>query len=238
MELIGHRGCAAQFPENTCYAVREASRRLSAVEIDVRRCGSGELVAFHDETLERVTDATGRLAEVSLTELQRLEVFDSGEPVPRLETVLETVPSDVTLQVELKERGLAADVGSLLDRTGVDARLSSFQVDVLEEARAVDPDRPLGYLFRTDADRALSVASELDCTHLHPHYDCCLETDVVATAQGRGLEVVAWRAARTVEHVRALHGVGVDGVTADRYDILPARLEADLTPAASALSED
>jgi len=49
MQVIGHRGCADVYPENTVRAVTRAANFLDAVEVDVRRCGSGELVVFHDE---------------------------------------------------------------------------------------------------------------------------------------------------------------------------------------------
>jgi len=103
MQVIGHRGCADVYPENTVRAVTRAANFLDAVEVDVRRCGSGELVVFHDETVDRLTDASGRLADVAWAELQELDVLGSGELIPRLETVLAAVPDGVELQVELKE---------------------------------------------------------------------------------------------------------------------------------------
>jgi glycerophosphoryl diester phosphodiesterase len=221
MELIGHRGCAAQFPENTLLAIREATRRLSAVELDVRRCGSGELVVFHDATLERVTDADGRVAETSWSRLRELTVLKSDESIPRLETALRAVPSDVTVQLELKETGLASETLRLAMAAGVDVRLSSFIPEALAELEATCFEVPNGLLFEENPDANLSRAFDLDCTHVFPHYRLCVETDVVSLARERELDVIAWKAARTVDDVRALREAGVDGVTADRYDIAP-----------------
>ncbi len=222
MELIGHRGCAAHYPENTRLAVREAARRLPAVEIDVRRCGSGELVAFHDATLERVTDASGALADTSWSTLQDLTVLDSAEPIARLEPLLSVVPDGTTVQLELKERAIAADAVQLAAAAGIDVRVSSFLPGALADLAACCLAVPNGLLFGEEPTEHVSQAAAMDCTHVFPHYDLCLETDVVATAREHALDVIAWKAARSPEHVRALADAGVDGVTADRWDIAPS----------------
>ena len=90
MRCIAHRGFAKVNPENTVTAVRSAAEHTDVIEIDVRRCGSGELVVIHDETVERVTDGTGRVAELSADELTALDVLESGEGVPTLPSLLES----------------------------------------------------------------------------------------------------------------------------------------------------
>ncbi len=233
MEIIGHRGCADQVPENTLLAIREAARRLPAVEIDVRRCETGELVVFHDATLERVTDADGRVSETPWADLRELTVLDSDEPIPRLETALRAVPGDTTVQLELKETGVAADAMQFAMAAGADVRVTSFLPEALAEVAAAPLDAPNGLLFEDEPDANLSRAVDLECTHVFPHFDLCVDTDVVAAARDRGLGVIAWKAARTVDDVRTLHEVGVDGVTADRWDVMPPALET--TPEAGRL---
>lgn len=219
MELIGHRGCAEQYPENTIPAVRASSQYLTTVEVDVRRCATGELVVFHDETVERLTQGEGAVAELSWRELRSLEVLDSGEPVPSLDEMLAAVPEAVTLQVELKEAGLASDVHAAVAASQVDVQISSFLPGALREVAGLDWAVPSGLLFDADPESNVAVAEGLDCEFVHPHFDLCVGTDVVATAQERGFGVIAWKAARTAEDVAALREVGVDGVTVDRWDI-------------------
>ncbi len=110
MRLIAHRGFAATAPENTIAAVQSAAEYADAVEFDVRRCGSGELVVIHDETVDRVTGGVGAVADSSLEELQSLTVLQSGERVPTLEEMLEVVPPSVEINLEMKELDIAADV--------------------------------------------------------------------------------------------------------------------------------
>lgn len=219
MELIGHRGCGQQYPENTVRAVRQSAKYLQTVEIDVRRCASGELVVFHDETVDRLTGGSGAVADLAWDELRELEVLDSGEPIPSLEEMLAAFPAGVTAQIELKEAGLAADVRDRVAASGVDAHLTSFSPDVLAEVTELDWAVPTGYLFESVPTASLETAIDLECEYAHPHFDLCLETDVVEAAHDRGLDVIAWKAAKTADDVARVREAGVDGITADRWDI-------------------
>lgn len=219
MEIIGHRGCADQCPENTVAAIERAAEHVDAVEVDVRRCGSGELVVFHDETVDRLTDGSGRVADLSLAELRTLDVDGSGERIPLLDEVLAAVPSNVPLQLELKDTGVVADVRDQLTAHAVDVRLSSFQEEILSSIVARDWEIPTGFLFADAPRENLRTAVDLGCDAVHPHYDLCLHSDVVRRAHREGLDVVAWKAAETEEEIAALRSAGVDGVTADRWDI-------------------
>ena len=219
MEIIGHRGCADQYPENTVHAVQRSSEYLDTIEVDVRRCRSGELVVFHDETVDRLTDATGRVADLDWDDLRELDVMGSGETIPRLSTVLEAFPGGVRAQVELKARGLARDVCDVVTEYDVDVTVSSFDTVTLAEVDDLDWDVDAGFLFDSDPVGNLATALDLGCAVVHPHYDLCLETGVVDAAHDAGLRVVAWKAARTAEEIRAVREAGVDGITADRWDI-------------------
>ncbi|WP_435174830.1 glycerophosphodiester phosphodiesterase [Halorussus sp. AFM4] len=233
MELIAHRGCADEYPENTLHAVERAARRLPAVEIDVRRCASGELVVFHDETVDRTTDGTGPVADLDWTDLRRLDVLGSGEGVPLLSEALAAVPPDVTAQVELKETGVGADAAAVVAQSGRTVRFSSFVPEALAEVREADPDADLGYLFGDDVgvDEGLAIAEDLDCEYLHPHADLCLETDVTERARAAGMDVIAWGLddPATCERLRE---AGVDGATADSWTLagVEAGGEAELEP--------
>ncbi|KTG28022.1 glycerophosphodiester phosphodiesterase [Haloferax profundi] len=212
MRVIGHRGCPTLAPENTLAAFRAAADRLDWVELDVRRCASGELVVFHDETLDRLTEATGRVADATLPELRVLRVGDSEESIPTLSEVFETLPDDVAVNVELKESGLAAALADVVAATRHEALVSSFDADALREVREATA-LPIAYLCSTDWDGAIRVATELGCLALHPHYDL-LSAERVAEAHDAGLELNAWTVldSETAERLREW---GVDGVIVD-----------------------
>lgn len=211
MRLTAHRGFAAEHPENTLAAVRAAAEIADEIEIDVRRCGSGELIAFHDERLDRLTDAAGPIAERSIDELRELSVLGSGERIPTLGAVVDAAPPDVTLNVELKEAEIAADAAAVAADAAAEIVFSSFLPDAIDGV----PERYETALI-VDEEPTASVerASELGCDRIHPHWWLALRSGVVGTAADAGLDVHTWTIERRVT-ARVLDFRGVDGVIAD-----------------------
>ena len=213
LSVVAHRGFADEAPENTVEAVRYAAGRADAIEVDVRRCGSGELVCFHDETLDRLTDASGRVAETDWERLRTLTVGGSDARIARFEEVLEAVPPSTDLNVELKERGLAPDVLGAIEGREFDVVVSSFDPTALTQVRSLAPEFPLAYVFSEEGD-ALGTAGDLDCVAVHPEKGLCFRRRLVSEAHDRGFDVVAWTVDSRLE-AAALAAVGVDGVFAD-----------------------
>lgn len=235
-ELIAHRGCAAEHPENTVAAIEAVAPVADRIELDVRRCGTGELVVFHDERLDRVTDATGRVDRTSRERLAELSVQDSNEPIPTLAEAFEAAPSDASLMLDLKEGRSVADVVSLHAGHDHDLLLTSDDPAVLGEARAVAPalqtafavrDRPLNRSLRPaipglpawlyaaeDVTGMVDRTVELGCEAISPRYELCLRTDIVERAHAAELRVLPWTIASRREF-DALRAVGVDAVVSD-----------------------
>lgn len=218
VRLLAHRGFAAEAPENTVAAVRRAAERADAVEVDVRRCGSGELVVVHDATVDRVTDGSGAVADLSLDELRALDVLQSGEGVPALSDVLDAIPADTAVNLELKEPDLAADALEAARDADSDLLVSSFSPAVIREVAGVDPDVPTALVCSHHADHPAWTANELGCDALHPSVALCLTTRTVRRAHEHGLDVNAWTVARRPV-ARLLATCGVDGVIADVSDL-------------------
>ena len=213
-DLVAHRGFAAVHAENTVPAAGRAARVADGVEVDVRRAAD-DLVVVHDATVDRVTDTTGRVETFSAGELAGLEVFDSGTGIPRLAEVIEALPDSVTLHLELKQRGLAADALNVAGEHAGRVVVSAFDDAVLRETRRADPATHRAALFAPDADPAAAVetARDLGCVALHPHHSWA--GDVVDTAHEAGLAVNAWTIERAATAER-LREAGVDGLIADR----------------------
>ncbi len=224
MDCIAHRGFAETHPENTLAAVRaaggdgpagdthtrtDAGPTADAVEVDIRRCGSGELVVIHDETVDRVTDGTGRVADHTLAQLRDLAVLGTGAGVPTLAEVFGA--ATVPLNVELKERGLAGDALERAAETGVDAWYSAFDPVAAEELREHGGEAAL--LVAEDPRESLDRARRLDCAAVHPHHSLC-DAGFVERAQAAGLAVNAWTV-RSRETAAGLAAAGVDGLIAD-----------------------
>lgn len=216
MRCIAHRGFAELAPENTLPAVRAAYERVDAVEIDVRRCGSGELVVVHDETVDRVTDATGPVAAFTAAELADLDVLDSGAGIPTLDAVLAAVPDDGLLNIELKEDGLAPDAVRATTGAGVDVLFSSFDAHRLRAVREAGP-APVGLLVAEDVLDHCSTASDLGCEAIHPHWTLC-DQAVVDRAHDAGMAVNAWTVP-TRQAGTDLATLGVDGIIVDTPEL-------------------
>jgi glycerophosphoryl diester phosphodiesterase len=218
MDLIAHRGFAAEAPENTLAAVRRAADRADAVEVDVRRCGSGELVVVHDATVDRVTDGSSAVADLTLTELRDLDVLQSGESIPLLSVVLDAIPADTTVNLELKESGLAADALAAADSNDNDLLVSAFSPDVVREAASVDPAVSTALVCTHERDHPAWTANELGCDALHPSCTLCLTTRAVRRAHEYDLSVNAWTVSRR-PMARLLEICGVDGLITDISDL-------------------
>jgi glycerophosphoryl diester phosphodiesterase len=240
MRLIGHRGCPTHAPENTTAAVRRAAPHVDAVEVDARRCATGEVVVFHDETVDELTRASGRVDRLPWSRLRALRVRrrsteedataetatdeavdpagDDEDTIPLLSDLLAAVPGDLSVVVELKVEGLADDVVPLARDADPDVLVSSFEPAALREVRDRAPDLPVAPLFVDDWDHGLALARDLDADAVHPHVEA-VGAERVAAAHDAGLSVDAWTV-RSADEVAPLRAAGVDGVIADSWTVL------------------
>ncbi|TCI29729.1 glycerophosphodiester phosphodiesterase [Exiguobacterium sp. SL-10] len=102
MLIYAHRGYSAKYPENTISAFKAALPHVDGIELDVQLTRDGRLVVIHDETVDRTTNGSGFVKDMTLRQLRLLRT-ESGERIPTLEEVLLLIePSDVTLNIELK----------------------------------------------------------------------------------------------------------------------------------------
>lgn len=131
--IVAHRGLLRHTPENTLANFRACLELRLGFEFDVQRTRDGHLVCIHDETVDRTTDGTGAVAEMTLEQIRRLDAgrwFDpkfAGEKVPTVEEVLKLAAEyrrhDLVLAVDLKSPGVEEDVVRLAERHEVLDRL-------------------------------------------------------------------------------------------------------------------
>lgn len=103
---IAHRGLHdAQRPENSLAAFEAAAAAGYPIELDVHRTADDKVVVFHDDGLDRLTGASGRVEQTTMAELSGLRLLHTDERVPSLHEVLECVADRVPVVIELKTRG-------------------------------------------------------------------------------------------------------------------------------------
>ena len=234
-EAVAHRGGAAQGPENTLGAFRNAlAAGIPNWEMDVQLTTDGALAVFHDETLDRTTDGSGPLLGHSLAELKALDAgawFGEawrGERIPTLEEVIalarDAPGGGARLLIELKSPRLYPGVEqALIDVLRAEDYLDrvlimSFEGDSLERVRALDPDLPLCHLW--DGNPFQPPPAAADAETMGPMWQlAALNPLSVLRAHEEGRTVYTW----TVNSAAALGWLrfcGVDGIISDRLDLL------------------
>jgi glycerophosphoryl diester phosphodiesterase len=204
--ILGHRGASAEAPENTLAAFRLALEQgADGVELDVWRCGSGEVVVAHDEDLARVAGSPLRIPDTMLSDLRAVDVGVRkgarwrGERVPLLAEVLAALPGAV-VNVELKSRGddpvLAQAVAEVIGEAGAGGRVvvSSFDWRLVGAFRLASPEVATGLLFEAGVGwklRTWAGIRSLRPAAVHP--DRALATDArVRDWVAHGLAVNVW----------------------------------------------
>lgn len=152
IEVVAHRGASNDAPENTLAAFR-LGREQGAdwFELDCRQCKGGEVVVMHDETVDRTTNGKGKVAELTLEQLQALDAGTwkdagyAGERVPTLKAALELADADCGCFVEVKPLN-QGNLKDLLERTAA-GKLSRDE-DIDREFLAAVADSPDAALAR------------------------------------------------------------------------------------------
>jgi glycerophosphoryl diester phosphodiesterase len=161
--IVAHRGATLHHPENTLPALREAVRLGAAqIEFDVRGTADRKLVVIHDATVDRTTDGRGSVSGLPLAELRRLDAGRwkharfAGERLPTLEEVLDAMPRDRWLNVNIKGAPWVAVEAArqLRDRGRLDQSLLAVGEDGAAAARAAVPEAWICHIDRKMTRRA------------------------------------------------------------------------------------
>ena len=193
VNIIGHRGAAAEEPENTLRGFRSAlDRGAAGVELDVHLTRDGRLAVIHDETVDRTTNGRGRVKDLTLAELQRLDA-GRGERIPALEEVVELVRGRGQLLVELKHPDAAPALLRLCRERGLfeEMRAISFWHPVIKSLKEEEPRLRTGILMvGCPADPGgLARAALTDTLVLNYRY---VDRDLADAAHRQGLKVSVW----------------------------------------------
>lgn len=210
---VGHRGVMGVEPENTLRSFRRAERAgLDQVELDLHLSKDGALVVMHDATVDRTTDGSGQIRDLTLEEIRGLDA-GLGERVPVFEEVLDAVTRPI--QAEIKDVAAARAVARVLRERGETERVSvlSFHDEALAEVRALLPEaRTVLVASRLGpqiVDRAHAVGARLVSLDLTR-----LSLDVVRHCQAAGIAVMAWTV-NTAQDWALARAFGLDGAATD-----------------------
>ena len=208
VEIIAHRGFSARAPENTIAALTLALEEgATAVEFDLRTSGDGNPVLMHDKTLSRTTNGIGKVEELSLGELTKLDAgswFNStfeGERVPSLAEALECLKVQVkTIFAELKGESTTQNLrnvvsitraAGLLDKTVFIAKDWSL----LDELRRHAPEALVGPIVERREQTHEAFTRVTDDPRALLDFDARIllkDPDIARYAKRNGVEIAVW----------------------------------------------
>ncbi len=208
VEIIAHRGFSARAPENTIAALTLALEEgATAVEFDLRTSGDGNPVLMHDKTLSRTTNGIGKVEELSLREITKLDAgswFNStfeGERVPSLAEALECLKVQVkTIFAELKGESTTQNLrnvvsitraAGLLDKTVFIAKDWSL----LDELRRHAPEALVGPIVERREQTHEAFTRVTNDPRALLDFDARIllkDPDIARYAKRNGVEIAVW----------------------------------------------
>ncbi|MET9115454.1 glycerophosphodiester phosphodiesterase [Streptomyces longwoodensis] len=232
---FAHRGGAADGLENTAAQFRRALEAgYRYLETDVHATRDGKLVAFHDATLDRVTDGAGRIADLLWSDVRHARVAGQ-EPVPLFEELLEAFP-EARWNVDLKDEPALHPLLNLIGRANAWDRVC---VGSFSESRVVRAQRLAGPRLATSygtrgvlglrlrswglpaALRRSAVAAQVPESQSGVRV---VDARFVRAAHARGMQVHVWTV-NEPERMHRLLDLGVDGIMTDHIDTLRKVME-------------
>jgi len=233
---VAHRGAGKLAPENTLAAFRlGASHGYRMFECDAKLSADGVVFLMHDAALDRTTSGRGIGGAQPWSALAQLDAGGwhsrayAGEPLPTLENLARfCLANGHLLNIEIKptpgterETGeaVAREAARLWQGAAVPPLLTSFQVESLEGAQAVQPELPRGLLLDKLWDGWLDAARQLGCVAIVCNH-ALWDATVVSMVHDAGMRALSY----TVNDDRAaqrLLELGTDGIITDRVDLFP-----------------
>ncbi len=226
---FAHRGGAGVFPENTLPAFQNAvNSGYKYLETDVHSSKDGEVFAFHDDSLNRVTEHSGKISELTSKEISNIQI-DNFAKIPTLLELLETFP-EAKLNIDPKSDSVVQPLTDLLKHTNSVSRvcIGSFSDKRIKHIR-----KELGSRLCVSAGPKKVVkflAGKLAFSKFKSDYHCLqvpqrsgpvkiITHDFVKRAHSRGLQVHVWTVDDPYE-MNELLDLGVDGLMTDEPSIL------------------
>ena len=207
--LVAHRGFSSIRPENTMAAFHAAAEAgFDGYEFDIHTTKDGEWVVMHDDTVDRMTDGTGNVEDLTLGEIRKLN-FDAGNGLKHLENLVEreTVSTleetlfyaeeyDIIPVIEIKkcDTKYLADIKACLDEKGLSEKavIISFDKEYMEAYRALDADIEMLYLSHDPSKEDIDWCKENNFGINFNHKNLYKCVSAVIYARKQGVKIAVW----------------------------------------------
>lgn len=205
--IIAHRGASGLAPENSLAAFQIAvDEGADGIELDVHLSKDGEVVVIHDETIDRTSNGTGYVHEMTVDELKAYDIgswFDpkfSSERIATLQEVIDVLPDSIFLNVEIKNspivyEGIESKLVDVLRRNNrLDSTVvSSFDHESLYRVKKLAPELKIGLLYKLNYLDTLEYVNLFkekgtEVYSLHPSRQIIINRDIEEVKQA-GLQI-------------------------------------------------
>ncbi|WP_396192513.1 glycerophosphodiester phosphodiesterase [Flavobacterium sp.] len=213
---IGHRGAMGHETENTISSIKKALELdVDMIEIDVFVIKSGEVVVFHDDLLDSLTNAKGKIEDYTWEDLKKV-VVKGDHKIPLLEDVITTINKKTPLNIELKGSKTAKPVFDILTAfygkgwTRADFNISSFLWEELENYRKLDTTISIGILTEENPIDAITIAQKLKAQSINPWYKT-LTSENIELIHKKGFKIYTYTV-NEPDTIKQMIRLGVDGI--------------------------
>ena len=222
---IAHRGAKGYYPENTLIAFEQAIlMKADGIELDVHLSLDGEIIVIHDATIERTTNRSGTVNELTVKELQRFSINEHNK-IPTLIEVINLVDKRCFINIELKSFDTVEQVAAIIERfvktdnwTYDLFLVSSFDWIALQQLRNLNGSIPIGVLTATDLTLAFSFAKFVKAQTINPYFHLLTKKNC-SEMQSENLLVYAWTV-NEIDDIKEIISYGIDGIISDFPDRL------------------
>lgn len=237
IKIFAHRGASGYAPENTFSAFDKAlALNSDFIELDVQLSKDGKLVVIHDQTVDRTTNGSGRVHDLTFDQLKDLDAGSwfsknfKGEKIPSLEQVFNRYEGRIGFLIEFKypdiNKGIEKKLAEFLKRRGSHKPINeeiivqSFERDSLKMFKRYVPNIPVGLLlpldFKTiDTNKIKKYAKDITYLNLNAFM---LDKDIVKTSNQYGMKTLVWTVSNN-SMLNSASQLGVNGVVTDYPDL-------------------
>lgn len=225
MLRIAHRGASGYEPENTLAAFSKAvAMHTDMIELDVRVCGSGELVIMHDARVDRTTNGSGKVSSLSLTDLKELDA-GNGEKIPTLPEALDAIGTKAKININIKVRAAVKPTITLVaeyihqGKFGYDhIILASANIYTIRQVQRMYPRIRTSIIIRYFS-RTLFRVSQFTKPYAVQPFSKCVSKKFVQRMKEKGIAIFPWTSfSEEPGFIKNMKKMNVDGIISNYPD--------------------
>jgi len=203
--ILGHRGASGTAPENTECAFKKALQDgADGIELDIHLTKDKELVVIHDERVDRTTDGTGYVKDLTLREIKKLDAGSyfspqfTGERILTLGEALELTRSFKLINIEIKNiiikyKDIERELLGTIKKMNLESKVicSSFNHYSVALIKKLSPEIKTGLLYVSTLYQPWVYAERIGADAIHPHY-LNVSSNIIKECHRNKIKVNVW----------------------------------------------